>query len=681
MFQEWFKKKTLTLATYLLSTIIVVNTILVLYLSKRTGDYEAATARTEMVRGYANSLRAATVHADLAAREAVALNNEHSNTQYEEAIGNLERSFDSLKYNLKRASFDEALVGRISMNMTGTIEAYEHFLELIQANDSARIMTNFGQLLPSFDETDQQLNYLGEYSQKETGRASLVGGIGTIRFLQLVVLLAGVPVLLILLMQLRKSRKKLLGLNQEIDESNRKYVFNTMEDVDLENEQEIKTRLLDNLKQATEFIQQVSNGNYAIRWEGINDKNRSANRENIAGELIRMREQMKEVKEKDEIRMWTTEGLSKFGEIIRRNQDNFEVLGDNFVSNMVTYMNAKVGALFILEDEDETPYLELKACYAYERKKYINKRIALGEGLVGQTFLERKTVYLTEVPKEYMMITSSLGEVNPRCLVIVPLVTNEKVEGIMELASLIEIKPYQIEFLEKIGETLASSVVSVRSTEKTRELLEASQQQSEEVRAQEEEMRQNMEELEATQEQMSRQVNELNALKEKLEEEKSLFSALMDNIPEAIYFKDLESKFIRVSRHLADHFGKEVIDLIGKSDFDFQDEVHAREALEDEKTIMRTRQAKVDFVEKEILNDGSEHYVSTTKLPLLNSQGQITGTFGISRDISKFKQIEQDLQKKEKLVGELEQQNKRKIRQLEEALSEAEEKLEKRTRK
>src|SRR5690606_825643 len=126
------------------------------------------------------------------------------------------------------------------------------------------------------------------------------------------------------------------------------------------------------------------------------------------------------------------------------------------------------------------------------------------------------------------------------------------------------------------GESLASSLVTVRSAEKTRTLLQTSQQQAEEVRAQEEEMRQNMEELEATQEQMNRQVNELNKLREELEVEKYLFSALMDNLPEAIYFKDKDSKFLRVSKYLSAHFGKESSELIGKSDFDFQDESHAR---------------------------------------------------------------------------------------------------------
>lgn len=191
-------------------------------------------------------------------------------------------------------------------------------------------------------------------------------------------------------------------------------------------------------------------------------------------------------------------------------------------------------------------------------------------------------------------------------------------------------------------------------------------------------MRQNMEELEATQEQMNRQVNELNKLREELEVEKYLFSALMDNLPEAIYFKDKDSKFLRVSKYLSAHFGKESSELIGKSDFDFQDESHAREAFEDEREIMRTRTPKIDFVEKEVLKDGSEHYVSTTKMVLTDLQGNVVGTFGVSRDVTAVKRKEVELREKEQLLTDLQQQSQERIRQLEEALAAAESKLEKR---
>src|SRR5690606_35785954 len=93
--------------------------------------------------------------------------------------------------------------------------------------------------------------------------------------------------------------------------------------------------------------------------------------------------------------------------------------------------------------------------------------------------------------------------------------------------------------------------------------------------------------------------------------------------------------------------------------------------------IMRTRTPKIDFIEKEVLKDGSEHYVSTTKMPLTDAHGNVVGTFGISRDVTHLKQSEADVQKKEKLLAELQQQSQERIRQLEQALSVAESKIQK----
>jgi PAS domain S-box-containing protein len=132
-----------------------------------------------------------------------------------------------------------------------------------------------------------------------------------------------------------------------------------------------------------------------------------------------------------------------------------------------------------------------------------------------------------------------------------------------------------------------------------------------------------------------------------LEKEKYYLDSLMDNMPDAIYFKDKESKFLRVSKymvtkHMLNNPGATVNDLIGKSDFDFQDEKHANEAFQDEQEIQRTRKPKIDYIEKETLEDGSERWVATTKLPMENSQGEIVGTFGISRDVTNIKVLEKE---------------------------------------
>lgn len=669
MIKDWLKAQGWTIAGYVLASVIVLNAVLLFYLRHQSRAAELSQARVTFALKYTEQVRKAAMDVDVAAHDP-GVGSTTGSSRYEAAISRLETADDSLNYNLKKAGWDPAAIGEIESTVGDAIRTHREYRDAMLLPDSMR--TFVASVPAGLDRINHDLGTFEAHLQDSLKQDSFSGLYDSIFILQ-VIMMACVPALVILPGRLRRSRAKLLQLNQEIDQSNRKYVFDPLDDADVENEEHVRSRLLANLRQAAEFIQQVSKGNYDVRWEGMNDKNREANRDNIAGELIQMREQMKKVKQEDEIRMWMTEGISRFGGIVQKNQDNLQALGDAFISGLVKYLNATIGGLFILEETDDNDsYLELKACYAYERKKFISKRVEIGQGLVGQTFLERQTVHLREIPPGYLTITSSLGEALPRSLVVVPLITNDRTEGILEIASLHDFLPHQIEFLEKVGEGLAASLISVRSGERTKALLQSSQQQAEEVRAQEEEMRQNMEELEATQEQMNRQVGELNKLREALEVEKYLFSALMDSIPEAIYFKDRESKFLRVSKYLATHFGKEASELIGRSDFDFQDEVHAREALDDEQNIMRTRTPKIDYIEKEVLKDGSEHYVSTTKMPLTDGQANVVGTFGISRDVTHLKHTEIELRKKEKLLTEMQQESQEKIQRLETALAEAE---------
>jgi GAF domain-containing protein len=118
--------------------------------------------------------------------------------------------------------------------------------------------------------------------------------------------------------------------------------------------------------------------------------------------------------------------------------------------------------------------------------------------------LEKETTYLASVPEEYIRITSGLGDAPPKSVLMVPLKVDKDVYGIVELASFNEYQPFEIAFVEKLGESIASTLASVRAAEKNKQLIEQFQAQNEEMRAQEEEMRQNMEELQATQEEISR---------------------------------------------------------------------------------------------------------------------------------------------------------------------------------
>jgi PAS domain S-box-containing protein len=222
-----------------------------------------------------------------------------------------------------------------------------------------------------------------------------------------------------------------------------------------------------------------------------------------------MRNNLKKVSEEDKKRNWATSGIAKFGDILRSYSDNFEKLADNIISNLVRYVGANQGALFIIEgntenaSEDEQ-YMEMAAVYAWDKKKFLEKKIYKGDGLAGQAWLEGDTIYLTEVPDDYVNITSGLGEANPRSVLIVPLKVNEELHGVVEIASFREYEDFEIEFIERVCESIASTISSVKINERTQKLLQESTMMTEQMRAQEEEMRQNMEELQATQEKTQR---------------------------------------------------------------------------------------------------------------------------------------------------------------------------------
>ncbi|MEA3317497.1 MAG: GAF domain-containing protein, partial [Bacteroidota bacterium] len=163
----------------------------------------------------------------------------------------------------------------------------------------------------------------------------------------------------------------------------------------------------------------------------------------------------------------------------------------------------------INNDDINNKYIELLASYAYDKLKHDNKKIDMGIGLIGRSIQEKETIYLSEIPKNYINIKSGLGEENPSFLLIVPLKVNDEVFGAIEIASFKEISKFQIEFVESVCNNIASTLESVKVNINTNNLLEKTQQQAAEMREQEEEMRQNMEELQATQEESARREKEL----------------------------------------------------------------------------------------------------------------------------------------------------------------------------
>jgi len=232
--------------------------------------------------------------------------------------------------------------------------------------------------------------------------------------------------------------------------------------------------------------------------------------------IIDIREQIKNDKIEEERRKkedfernWIAEGLALFGDILRRNNDNIEVLSFEIISNLCKYVGSVQGGFFLLNDNSRfDTYFELVAHYAYNRQKYSQKRIEWNEGLIGRAAFEKRILILDNIPQDYLEVTGGLGEANPEYLLIAPLMYNDDVHGVIELAGFDPFLPHQIEFVKKIAESIGSTIGNVKINVRTAKLLAESQEQAERLSQQEEEMRQNMEELQATQEEAAKQAEQ-----------------------------------------------------------------------------------------------------------------------------------------------------------------------------
>ena len=231
--------------------------------------------------------------------------------------------------------------------------------------------------------------------------------------------------------------------------------------------------------------------------------------------LSKNKEEEEKRRKEEEQRTWVTNGVAQFGEILRRNQDNMEELSYTVVRYLVDYMKINQAGFFILnKDDEENKFFEMTGHVAFDRKKFTDKKILWGEGIIGRCGLEKETIYMTDIPDNYINVTSGLGEAGPKSLLVVPLKTSDDIYGAIEMASFREFEEYEIGFVEKTAESIALTISNVQNNMRTRKLLSETQAQSEKMRQQEEELRQNMEEMRATQEENQRREVEMKGILE-----------------------------------------------------------------------------------------------------------------------------------------------------------------------
>jgi PAS domain S-box-containing protein len=385
-------------------------------------------------------------------------------------------------------------------------------------------------------------------------------------------------------------------------------------------------KLIRNQSELASFIEKIGDGEFQTEFKKLGEKDK------LGSAITGMRDKLQKLISEDAKRQWSSEGVAHFGALLRENSDDLKSLCDKLLADLIKYIDANQGAIFLLNEENRE-MLDLISVYAWGRKKYITGNVEVGEGLIGQAAIERETVFLTDVPDNFIKITSGLGDANPRCILIVPLMFNDELFGIIEFASFKVYDHSEVQFVEKIAEIVASTISRAKINKQTEKLLTDSQELTEELRIQEEVLRKNLEAINSTQEEMQRR--EVERI--------GIFTAINNTIA-TVEFR-MDGSIITANEIFLRMMNYSLEEIENKTDRMFADK--SNEPIEQYTNFWSELNNGIaqhgDFLR--LNRDGRHMWLSASYTPALDKNGKPYKVIELAQDVSEKKRTELELKR------------------------------------
>ncbi len=256
------------------------------------------------------------------------------------------------------------------------------------------------------------------------------------------------------------------------------------------------------------------------------------------GEVAQLKERVNEMianlrdtTQKNRDQDWLKTNLAKFGGMMQ-GQKSLESVSRLIMSELTPLVQASHGAFFVIDEAEGSKALKLLASYAYKERKHVANRFRLGEGLVGQAALEKKSILLTKVPGDYVQITSGLGESPPMNIIVIPILFEDDVRAVIELASFDIFSPIHRIFLEQLSESIGVVLNMIGASTRTEELLKQSQSLAHELQEQSRELQQQQDQLKRSNQELEQQAHTLRASEEMLREQQEELQQVNEELEE-----------------------------------------------------------------------------------------------------------------------------------------------------
>ena len=323
--------------------------------------------------------------------------------------------------------------------------------------------------------------------------------------------------------------------------------------------------LVGTLKKTADFARQIGEGDYQANFKPVSDK------DTLGIALLTMRDSIQQSARRDDERNWIVTGLAEIGDILG-GVSGITELGEQVIAYISNKINAVQGAFYTVNDEDPGDvFLEMNASYAYNKKKYLSAKFKFAEGLVGQSAIEQATILRTEIPEDYVTITSGLlGDRKPKSILLTPLITDdgngEKVYGVLEFAGFEKFNQREVNFVKEVSDLIARSVFNIKVRETTERHLKDEMKMRSELMEKTRALQQSAEIMEATAEELRKSKGELEEQVDEVQKANDRTRLLLENASEVItiYDQDKSIKYISPSVEMILGYSQE--EMIGSKD-------------------------------------------------------------------------------------------------------------------
>lgn len=404
---------------------------------------------------------------------------------------------------------------------------------------------------------------------------------------------------------------------------------------------EKRDRLIQLIEASEREIQELAQFAEAIGNEQFDVEYHVSPENNLGQKLLKMRENMLENNKRNAAQNWIGKGRFEAARLLRE-YNHLDDMAFNTLVYIINYIDVIQGAFYIVGDDEHGEYYEMIASYAYGRRKYLKSRFRLGEGLVGEAAFEKATVHRTELPDEYMTITSGLiHDKKPNSILIVPLVIDEKLHGLVEIGALKPFNDLQIEFVEDLAGVIARTVFNLKTNEQTERLLKQSQKMTAELQVQQKQLEQNAFEMVAKNEEIEK-ANVL--LQEQIQEVKNSQKrqhALLENASEIITIYDKEARVMYESPSIKNILGYDPDELVGRNDFDLAHPLGAQDLRDMFQRLIDEPETPLTVTYSYKTKAGENTWLETEGRNLLHDPA-IQGIVFNSRDITARRKAEKE---------------------------------------